>query len=123
MFVVQSSRIMSSSLSLLRRLVRMSPEVDRAMRGSCGPMGSKVVLLESAILTHGLPYPDNLRMAGEVEDIIRQKVVVTHARENGTAQSDDRTNLLIPLLPPPLPPGRAPSRPQSESWTGSCRWG
>ncbi|XP_058798375.1 uncharacterized protein LOC131668322 [Phymastichus coffea] len=32
-----------------------------------------IVALESTIITHGMPYPDNLSTALEVEDIIRQK--------------------------------------------------
>jgi len=31
-----------------------------------------VVALESTIISHGMPYPENLRMAREVEEIIRQ---------------------------------------------------
>ena len=33
-----------------------------------------VVALESTIITHGMPYPDNLHAAKRVEDIIRQEV-------------------------------------------------
>lgn len=33
-----------------------------------------IVALESTIITHGMPYPDNLTTALEVEDVIRQKV-------------------------------------------------
>lgn len=36
--------------------------------------GDPVVALESTIITHGMPYPDNLETALEVEDVIRQKV-------------------------------------------------
>jgi pseudouridine-5'-phosphate glycosidase len=32
--------------------------------------GRPVVALESTIITHGMPYPDNSRMAGNVERII-----------------------------------------------------
>lgn len=38
--------------------------------------GLPVVALESTIITHGMPYPDNLDTALEVEHIIRQKGVV-----------------------------------------------
>lgn len=34
-------------------------------------VGSPVVALESTILTHGMPWPDNLEMAREVEAIVR----------------------------------------------------
>lgn len=33
-----------------------------------------IVALESAIITHGMPYPDNLDTVLAVENIIRQKV-------------------------------------------------
>ena len=34
--------------------------------------GGAVVALESTIISHGMPYPDNVAMASEVEDIIRE---------------------------------------------------
>ncbi len=43
------------------------PEVAAALRA-----GKPVVALESTIITHGMPWPDNERMAGRVEDIIRE---------------------------------------------------
>lgn len=36
--------------------------------------GEPIVALESTIITHGLPYPDNYEIAVELEDIIRKKV-------------------------------------------------
>ena len=33
--------------------------------------GKAVVALESTIITHGMPYPQNLAMANEVEDVVR----------------------------------------------------
>ncbi len=33
--------------------------------------GKAVVALESTIITHGMPYPQNLQMAHEVEDVVR----------------------------------------------------
>ncbi|RYE50581.1 MAG: pseudouridine-5-phosphate glycosidase, partial [Hyphomicrobiales bacterium] len=33
--------------------------------------GKAVVALESTIITHGMPYPQNLEMAREVEDVVR----------------------------------------------------
>ena len=38
--------------------------------------GSPVVALESTIISHGMPYPDNLAMAREVEAILRARGVV-----------------------------------------------
>ena len=33
-----------------------------------------IVALESTIITHGMPYPDNLKTAIQVENIVRKKV-------------------------------------------------
>jgi pseudouridylate synthase len=46
--------------------VRLSDEVAAAVSG-----GRPVVALESTIIAHGLPQPDNLRVAGEIEDAVR----------------------------------------------------
>ena len=35
-----------------------------------------VVALESTIITHGMPYPENLQVAREVEDVVRQSGAV-----------------------------------------------
>ena len=44
----------------------LSAEVEAAVRD-----GAPVVALESTIISHGMPYPDNVAMATEVEQIIR----------------------------------------------------
>ena len=44
----------------------MTPEVAKALAE-----GAPVVALESTIITHGMPYPQNLEMAREVEDVVR----------------------------------------------------
>jgi pseudouridylate synthase len=46
--------------------VRVDPEVQAALDA-----GRPVVALESTIIAHGLPRPDNLRVAGEIEDAVR----------------------------------------------------
>ncbi|MGO4255669.1 pseudouridine-5'-phosphate glycosidase [Marmoricola sp. RAF53] len=46
--------------------LRMTEEVRDALDG-----GRPVVALESTIISHGMPYPDNVAMAREVEEIIR----------------------------------------------------
>jgi pseudouridylate synthase len=46
--------------------VRVHPEVAEALAG-----GRPVVALESTIIAHGLPRPDNLRIAREIEDAVR----------------------------------------------------
>ncbi|MEO6015048.1 MAG: pseudouridine-5'-phosphate glycosidase [Devosia sp.] len=45
----------------------VSPEVADALAE-----GRAVVALESTIITHGMPYPQNLEMAGKVEAIVRK---------------------------------------------------
>ena len=46
------------------------PDVRKALRER-----QAVVALESTIISHGMPYPQNLRTALEVEDIVRQGVL------------------------------------------------
>jgi pseudouridine-5'-phosphate glycosidase len=59
----------------LNRVVRLSPEVYKAMTRAKGDIfNAKIVLLESAILTHGMPYPKNYEMSLEVQQIIRDRV-------------------------------------------------
>lgn len=48
-------------------LIDIAPEVRDALAG-----GRAVVALESTIITHGMPFPENLAMAREVEGIIRR---------------------------------------------------
>jgi len=50
----------------IRSVLSISPEVADALA-----QGRAVVALESTIITHGMPYPQNLQMAGEVEAIVR----------------------------------------------------
>jgi pseudouridine-5'-phosphate glycosidase len=47
-------------------ILAISPEVRDALAA-----GSAVVALESTIITHGMPHPQNLQMASEVEAIVR----------------------------------------------------
>ena len=49
---------------MIRR--HINPEVENALRNNI-----PVVALESTIITHGMPYPDNLNMVYGVEEIIR----------------------------------------------------
>ncbi|MDB6178007.1 pseudouridine-5'-phosphate glycosidase [Paracoccus sp. Z330] len=48
-----------------------SPEVERALAAR-----RPVVALESTIITHGMPYPQNLQMARDVEQMIRDNGAV-----------------------------------------------
>lgn len=51
--------------------LRLTDEVERALAA-----GLPVVALESTIISHGMPYPDNVAMATEVESIIRDNGAV-----------------------------------------------
>ncbi|MES1917729.1 MAG: hypothetical protein MHM6MM_009444, partial [Cercozoa sp. M6MM] len=48
-----------------------SPEVARALA-----QGEAVVALESTIVAHGMPYPQNLETAIAVENVVRQNGAV-----------------------------------------------
>lgn len=61
-------RFLSVSRPLHRNLsLEISEEVKQALNDRVKP----VVSLESTIITHGLPYPQNLAMAQDVEKVIR----------------------------------------------------
>lgn len=47
-------------------LVEIQPEVKAAIES-----GGAVVALESTIISHGMPYPENIQMAKKVESIVR----------------------------------------------------
>ncbi len=51
----------------MKRYLEVSPEVSAALAA-----GKPVVALESTIISHGMPYPQNVETALAVEDIIRQ---------------------------------------------------
>ena len=51
--------------------IDITPEIEQAVRE-----GKPVVALESTILSHGMPYPENLGFAREVEKIIRAEGAV-----------------------------------------------
>ena len=48
------------------KYLSVSPEVEKALAA-----GKPVVALESTIITHGMPYPQNLEMASDVEAVVR----------------------------------------------------
>ena len=50
----------------MQHFLKLSPEVAAARSA-----GKPVVALESTIISHGMPYPQNVQMAQEVEQIIR----------------------------------------------------
>src|ERR1700704_2258904 len=48
--------------------IRLRPEVAEALA-----WGKPVVALESTLIAHGLPQPDNLALAHELEAIVREE--------------------------------------------------
>lgn len=58
-------------MTTLKAPLQASPEVEEALVD-----GRPVVALESTIISHGMPYPDNVAMAREVEQIIRDRGAV-----------------------------------------------
>jgi pseudouridine-5'-phosphate glycosidase len=55
----------------LKSYLSIAPEVQEALAA-----GKAVVALESTIITHGMPYPQNLEMARSVEAEVRQRKAV-----------------------------------------------
>ncbi|MGK9231688.1 pseudouridine-5'-phosphate glycosidase [Inquilinus limosus] len=55
----------------MNRFLAIAPEVSAALVA-----GHPVVALESTIISHGMPYPQNLEMARRVEAIIREEGAV-----------------------------------------------
>lgn len=51
-------------------LIDISAEVRESIS-----LKKPVVALESTIITHGMPYPSNIEMAVDVENIIRSQVM------------------------------------------------
>lgn len=52
---------------MLEKYLKINPEVKKAL-----DEGTPVVALESTIISHGMPYPQNIEMAKTVESIIRE---------------------------------------------------
>lgn len=55
----------------MKHLLDYTVEVKEALES-----GKPVVALESTIISHGMPYPENVKMAKEVEDVIRENGAV-----------------------------------------------
>ena len=51
----------------LPKAYKISPRVSMALR-----TGKPVVALETTVLTHGLPYPKNLKLAEDMEAVIQE---------------------------------------------------
>lgn len=54
------------------------PDVAAARRH-----GLPIVALESTIITHGMPYPDNLNTALKVENAVRRQVRIARSEIDG----------------------------------------
>jgi len=65
---------------MLKKYMDITPEVAQAIAE-----GKPVVALESTILSHGMPYPDNVAFAAEVEKVVRAEgaIPATMAVING----------------------------------------
>ncbi len=63
--------------------IQVHPEVRQALVD-----GTPVVALESTIISHGLPRPENIRVARQVEEVIRSKgaIPATMALVDGTVR-------------------------------------
>jgi pseudouridine-5'-phosphate glycosidase len=74
----------------IHRAIVYGDEIATARRN-----GLPIVALESTIITHGMPYPDNLNTALRVEDTIRKQVcTITRVFQliaSIIIASDDRT--------------------------------
>ena len=55
----------------MNRYLDIAPEVQEALAN-----GKPVVALESTIISHGMPYPQNVKTALQVEKIIRENGAV-----------------------------------------------
>jgi Indigoidine synthase A like protein len=60
-----------------RHGIVVSPEVAKALRNR-----QPVVALESTIISHGMPYPQNLEMARDVEAIVRAGALLQFTQTN-----------------------------------------
>ncbi|WP_421880882.1 pseudouridine-5'-phosphate glycosidase [Pacificispira sp.] len=81
----------------MRDLISLSGPVRNALRD-----GAPVVALESTVIAHGLPHPDNLEAAAAMEDAVRQAgaipatIAVLDGRIRIGLSEEDRANLADP---------------------------
>lgn len=61
-------------VALRRGLSNINLIVEEEVRDALDK-GNPVVALESTIITHGMPYPDNVKCALEVEQVVRTQVM------------------------------------------------
>lgn len=77
-----------------KQYLEITPEIQKALKNNL-----PIVALESTIISHGMPYPDNVKMAKKVETIVREQgaIPATIAIMNGKIKiglSDDDLELL-----------------------------
>ena len=86
-------------------LLRLVPEVQQALAA-----GKAVVALESTIVAHGMPFPQNLETARAVEAVVRSHGGMVHnagfVQSLKVAMGVDAISL--PAMPSPMP--GSPSR-------------
>ncbi len=89
----------------LNKYLDIAPEVQKAL-----DEGRPVVALESTIISHGMPYPQNVETALNVEKIIRENgavpatiAVIGGRLKAGLSEAADRPTSArpAPLLPRP----------------------
>lgn len=56
---------------MIEKYIEINPEVEEALNN-----GEPVVALESTIISHGMPYPENIETAKKVEEIVRDNGAV-----------------------------------------------
>ena len=53
---------------MYKKFLDIKPEVEKAL-----DEGTPVVALESTIISHGMPYPENVKTALAVEEVVRKR--------------------------------------------------
>lgn len=69
----------------LEKYLSVTPEIQAALAE-----GQAVVALESTILSHGMPYPQNLDFGRKVEQIIRDEGCVARDDRHPRRQDEGR---------------------------------
>ena len=80
--------------SISDKILQIEDDVRQALAN-----GKPVVALESTIVAHGMPYPENLQLAQKVGTILREKVRIAGRLLRFFETVDTRLTLLFRLLP------------------------
>ena len=75
-----STNTTKTTRSVSSSFVKILPEVSKALSSN-----QPVVALESTIIAHGMPYPQNLELANDISQILRDRgcIPATIAIKNG----------------------------------------